>query len=301
MYNNFYVITSIFNPARYQSRPRLYKEFKQYIETFGVRLFTVELAYGDRPFDVTDAADPFNLQIRTNSELWHKERLLNLAIQRLPSDWKYVAWIDADVVFARPDWAKETVQLLQHYSVIQMFSHATDLDYKYQPLNTHRGIISCWMNGEFTNSSNYDRFHPGFAWAARRDALEALGGLFDVAILGAADRHMSMALISDVGRSHPKGLSKGYIEHLQMWQSRARKYIRANVGFIPGLLLHYWHGRKVDRRYRDRWQILVKHQYDPEFDVMNDTQGCLKFTDRNPQLKYDIREYFASRNEDALD
>jgi len=32
-----------------------------------------------------------------------------------------VAWIDADVEVQPSDWAQETLQLLQHYDVLQMF------------------------------------------------------------------------------------------------------------------------------------------------------------------------------------
>lgn len=63
-----------------------------------------------------------NLQLRTSHEIWLKENSLNLGFARLPPDWKYAAWIDADVTFARPDWACETVHQLQHNPVVQMWS-----------------------------------------------------------------------------------------------------------------------------------------------------------------------------------
>ncbi len=79
------------------------------------------------------------------------------------------------------------------------------------------------------------------------------------------------------------------------------QYVRGDVGYMPGHVNHYWHGKKVNRRYRDRWQILIKHQYDPEFDLKRDSQGLLRFTDRNPLLRQDIRRYFLMRNEDSID
>lgn len=303
MDTTLYVVTPIFNPCRYQSRIRLYRDFEKYVADAGAKLITVELAYGARDFTVTEPCDPFDVQVRTRAELWHKERMINLGIQRLPPDWRYVAWVDADIIFARPDWAHETVQLLQHYPIVQMFSQATDLTPRNEILKTHTGIIHAFQEGLMTNCKGRyaENFHPGFAWAARRDALNDLGGLFDTAVLGSADRHMALSFIEKVEMSYPKGISAGYYEQLQLWQERSKKYIKQNVGYMPGCILHYWHGKKVDRRYSDRWKILIRHKFDPEFDLKLDTQGLYQFTDRCPQLEYDIRKYFAARNEDSID
>jgi hypothetical protein len=104
-----------------------------------------------------------------------------------------------------------------------------------------------------------------------------------------------------VENSYPKDISAGYSEQLELWQHRCKLYIRKNVGYMPGALLHYWHGKKVDRRYKDRWKILVKHKYDPEFDIKLDTQGLYQFTEKKPGLEQDIRKYFQARNEDSID
>jgi hypothetical protein len=297
-----YVVTPVFNPWRYKSRIKLYREFEKYVKDSGAKLITIELAFGARDFVVTEPDDPFDIQLTTNTELWHKERMINLGIQRLPPDWKYVAWIDADVVFSRPDWAHETVQLLQHFPVIQMFSQAIDLSPTYDVLKIHTGMIYAHYEGIMQDpTGRYEKFHPGFAWAARRDAINDLGGLCDIAVLGSADRHMALSLLERVEKSYPKGISAGYYEQLQMWQNRAKAHIKKNVGYMAGSLMHYWHGKKVDRRYKDRWKILIKYGYDPEFDLKFDSQGLYQFTDRCPQLEHDIRKYFASRNEDSID
>jgi hypothetical protein len=302
MDKTLYVVTAVFNPQRYQSRIKLYRQFEKYVADSGAKLMTVELAYGKRDFVVTEPNDPMDLQLYTNAELWHKEKMINLGIQKLPKDWQYVAWVDADIIFARPDWVEETVQLLQHFPVIQMFSQAIDLTPKYEILKTHVGMIySHYENIMVDPTGKYDKFHPGFAWAARRDALNNLGGLCDIAILGSADRHMALSLLERVENSYPKDISAGYSEQLELWQHRCKLYIRKNVGYMPGALLHYWHGKKVDRRYKDRWKILVKHKYDPEFDIKLDTQGLYQFTEKKPGLEQDIRKYFQARNEDSID
>jgi hypothetical protein len=297
-----YVVTAVFNPWRYKSRVKLYRDFEQYVYNSGAKLVTIELAFGERDYICTESPDPTDIRLRTRAELWHKERMLNLAINRLPQDWKYVAWVDADVTFSRPDWVNETIELLQHYSVIQMFSHAVDTGPNHEHLKTHTGIMYAYEKGMMDlGSPRYESLHPGFAWAARRDAIDSVGGLFDAAVLGSADRHMALAFLEKVELSFPNGISKGYMESLQLWQDRCKKHIRRNVGHMPGTLMHYWHGKKVDRRYQDRWKILVRNQFDPEFDLKFDSQGLWQYTGNKPQLEYDVRKYFLARNEDSID
>jgi len=69
--------------------------------------------------------------------------------------------------------------------------------------------------------------------------------------------------------------------------------------------VHYWHGRKVDRRYWDRWKAIVQNQFNPNLDLKYDWQGCLQLVDRGERrsiaLRDDARRYFRARNEDSID
>src|SRR3984885_10870469 len=179
-----YVIAPIVNPSRFRSRYALYRDFEKYITNAGAILYTVEAAYGDRDFEITDVANSRHLRVRTNHEVWHKENLINVGVSRLPDGWKYVAWIDADVQFARPDIVAETIHQLQHFSVVQMFAHATDLGPQHQPLRSFQGFVSQGMRQTSeapANTAQYSVWHPGYAWACRRDAWDHLGGLIDFA------------------------------------------------------------------------------------------------------------------------
>jgi hypothetical protein len=76
------------------------------------------------------------------------------------------------------------------------------------------------------------------------------------------------------------------------------------VGAIEGLLLHYWHGRKVDRRYRERWRPLIDHRFNPLTDLKRNTDGVFHFCRhgvRGNALRDALREYFRARNEDSID
>lgn len=327
-----YVVTTIFNPVRYKSRWKHYQRFAQHIHDSGAVLYTIELAFGERAHALEEIApekdsDKFSktsefhhyYRARTKHELWFKEAALNAVIRRLPANWKYLATIDADVMFSRPNWVGETIHQLQHYGALQMFSHAQDLDSNYEVVQTHRSFMDCYLNGapketKPKGGAGYYYpvgqrgkpilWHPGFAWAYRRDAFEDLGGLIDFAVLGAGDNHMAHSLIGEGGDSvHPK-VHGHYREMVMEWQFRAEKHVRRNVGVMSGTLQHFWHGKKADRRYWDRWKILVDNQYDPRIDIKQDWQGLPQLVDRGTprsiKLRDDIRTYFRQRNEDAL-
>lgn len=303
MPDTLYVVTAISNPARYRSRYELYRAFEKRMADAGAVLLTVEIAFGTRPFEVTTPNNPFNLQLRTKSEIWHKENALNLGFARLPEDWKYVAWVDADVALARTDWVQETIHQLQHYDFIQLFSHAQDLGPNHELLESFESFCSTYVKegGVLPNASYYNqKLHPGYAWAATRSALDSVGGLIDKSILGAADHHMAKALVGQVENSVHSQMNSGFKAYLKTWETRAEKYIRRNIGCVEGTLFHYWHGPKAKRFYNERWKILVDNQFNPDLDLKRDTNGLYILTDRSRTLRDDIRAYFRARNEDSV-
>src|ERR1700684_2396379 len=77
-----YVVTTVFNSPRYRSRWRLYEDFAKMVAEAGAILYTVEVAFGDRAFAVTEASNPRHIQLRTNTELWFKEQAINLGVAR---------------------------------------------------------------------------------------------------------------------------------------------------------------------------------------------------------------------------
>lgn len=320
--DKLYVVTMLSNPLRWRSRYANYYKFAKHMADSGAILFTCEIAFGDRKFEVTEHGNPRHLQLRTNDELWHKENALNLLMNRLPPDAKYIAWIDADIMFHRPDWAQETLHLLQHYDFIQMFSYAHDMNRENELFSTHTSFmfqysssvsknVSALAEGEvlanaacIPPSSGYGSggssgyWHPGFAWAARRSSLNCVGGLIDYAILGSADWHMAWSLIGRANNSLAAGLTQHYRDGVKEWESRANQHIKQNVGYMPGSISHSFHGSKAKRYYGSRWKLLVNAKFDPLRDLKRDVQGLWQLSGNNIPLRDGIREYARLRNED---
>ena len=311
MNRQLHVVTSIFNPRRFRSRWRLYRDFARYVEHSGAILHTVELAFGDRAYEVTEPDNPHHLQLRTYSELWHKERLLNLLIAKVVRqhpDAKYFAWIDADVNFQNPNWVRETIEALQHYHVIQMFEHCHNVGPDHRIISSLESMIAGWLAHGFIGWHCPGRqrygfhYHPGFAWAATRWALDQLGGLFDVCVAGSGDTHMAAALCGNWRFGFPPELQRtSYGRALEAWARRADRTIERNVGCLKGSCFHRWHGKSKERGYNTRWDMLIKHRFDPPFDLQNDVHGLLAWSGQNPGLQNAIRRSLASRNEDSVD
>lgn len=294
-----HVVTAIANPIRWESRIRLYRGFEQRMLAAGVRLTTVECAYGDRPFDLAGNPAVNHVPVRARSLVWTKENLLNLGIARLPQDWRYVAWIDADIAFRRTDWAEETVQALQQYDIVQPWTNCYDLGPQDEHLQAHRSFCKQWVDQQPVGPGPYRFAHPGYAWAATRQALEHVGGLIETAALGAADHHMALALVGKMEQSLPGGIQPGYAQPIAQWQERALAHIGGNVGCVSGTIEHAWHGAKTRRRYVDRWQVLIRNRFDPFTDLKRNVWGVFELAGNKPDLRRDIDAYMRGRDEDS--
>jgi hypothetical protein len=283
-----------------------------------------ELAYGDRPFEMT-GDDPNHVRLRTSHELWHKENILNLVVQRFPHDWRYGAVIDGDFHMTRRDWALEAIHQLQHYDFVQLFSCYSDLSAEHRPFrimpsfafNYVRGVkdpaYRATLRAAASAPYGYYGVRPGApakapvrslgatggAWAFRRSAFDAVGGLLDICILGSADWHMAFGLVGEVNAAAElRWCSKPYVEAVLRWQMRAA-VLKKNIGYIENHAIHFFHGSKTSRAYGSRWRILLDNSYDPRTDISRDWQGVYQLTGNKPRLRDQIRAYFRDRNEDS--
>lgn len=311
-----YVLSVISNPQRYATRYRLYREFEAYMNSHeNVVLYTVEMAYGDRPWEVTDKHNPRHIQVRSQQELWHKENMLNIALASLPADAEYIAWIDADIKFMRYDWVEETIHKLQHHPIVQMFSHATLLGPKQHPDHHAISFAYAYQRSHQSFDPKFKAipltfggyggtpYKTGLAWAFRKEALVQTGGMMDTCIIGSADYHMAASYIGRVAETIPEDASEAYRRMIIDWQEVAYPVIKGNIGYVDGTVVHFWHGEMKDRRYRERWCIV--NDFDPQLDLIRDwtNRGLLQLVDhgeRTRKIERYLREYFSLRNEDSI-
>lgn len=216
--SRFYVVTPVSNAVRFKRRYELYWQFKEMCDQAGVKLITVEQAFGNREFMVTDAGNPFHVQVRSVEELWNKENLQNLGMSRMmqidPTA-REIAFVDADCAPMRTpvDWFEETWHQLQHYEVVQMWEKMLDLDiafniiaerasfmHNYFKFGTPHPVVELGKGQDkidIVEAESYGYHHhhhhhhhrhhhkhhrtfgcPGLAWAWNVDALTKVSGGF---------------------------------------------------------------------------------------------------------------------------
>ncbi|HWF01567.1 MAG TPA: hypothetical protein VG248_17325 [Caulobacteraceae bacterium] len=297
--SDLHVITVHSNPVRYESRRRLHLEHQARMAEVGVTLWVGEAVFGDRQPEVTDPDNSRHIVFRCDSEVWLKEAIQNAVVERMPADIRFLMWEDADVEHLSKDWASETLEALQHYKVVQPFSHVVDLGPDGEVIENHTAFVYQYEKGNRPGREYSPFMHPGYGWAWRRKAWDQAGGMISRAICGAGDHHMALGLIGQAEKSLPGGIHPNYRKMVLDWQDHARRAVDGDIGHIPGTLLHTFHGWKADRRYQSRWSILVDNHYDPEVDVQLDSQGMLRLTGNKPQLRDDLRRYFRVRMEDG--
>jgi hypothetical protein len=72
------------------------------------------------------------------------------------------------------------------------------------------------------------------------------------------------------------------------------------LDFAKGGLSTHFHGKKQNRRYRERWQMFIEHQYNPYKDLIRDQQGLILLRGK-PRLRHEVYEYMVARGEDSVD
>lgn len=332
-----WVVTAISNPVRYKTRYALYKKFRHHVtQDLGLHLVTVEAAYGERDFQLTEddlgdtvvtttldnGAKTIDVRVRNASFVWLKENLWTVGARYLPRECKYVLFADADIEFLNPHFATEVVHALQEYRVVQPFETAADMGPAGQIMDVHRSFGWCYAQGwewkpqpAAINGQGYyaskpshvpravgfgNAWHPGYALAMRRSVLDKLG-LLEVGILGAGDHHMMGALIGKAHMTLPAKVHPNYAKVVMAWQRRAAAVVNKSLGFVPGTIVHHFHGSKTNRQYIGRWDILTLYQFDPETDVYRNSQGVLELEEHKPDMRDAMKRYFKQRQEDGVD
>ncbi|MFN7947836.1 MAG: hypothetical protein U0Z53_20975 [Blastocatellia bacterium] len=304
---DFQVITSYFNPFNYCTRRLNYEIFRHALRAAGLPCLTVECAFDQQPFTLPAAADV--IQVRSRSLMWQKERLLNLAVSWLPPAVRYVAWIDCDVLFTSPDWAVQTVRLLQQYAIVQPFTFGIRLP---QGHFDYRGEGDSWETFASVMSKNPvaissgrfdDHGHTGFAWAARRELLGRVG-LYEACVAGGADHAMAHAVFGDTDGLCIQRMMPGnppQQDHFSDWAGLFYRETGGRIAAAPGTLLHLWHGELKDRRYLERFRQLAAFGFNPFTDIAAQPGRCLEWKTAKREMTEWFRTYFAARNEDGAE
>jgi hypothetical protein len=295
-----HVIAVVSNPCNYKIRYKLMNEFiDRMLKEPHVILYVVELVYNNQPFEITSANNKRHLQLRGKIPLWHKENMINLGIKKLlPSDWKAVAWIDADVDFDNPYWAYNTLQILNGgKDVVQLFVNVFDMDFNEEILNIYTGFGYQYCK-DLVKGLGINYWHPGYAWAINRTAYDQIGLIYEVAVLGASDNIFSHGFAEHETNSLKPGMTQQYIDDVKQFQDKMKGL---TLGYVPGTIRHFFHGKKDNRNYWGREDILIKYNFDPTTFIEYNSDGLIIPSKIVPkEFILEIFEYFQNRDEDEM-
>ena len=305
-----HVFTARFNPLRWGTPERHFRDWATHMLDSGVRVHVVECQYGERPFICGVSSHINHVRVRADNPAWTKENLINIGIQRTP-DAKYIMWCDADVFYEKAGWASEVVHALQLYRIIQPWHQAIDRGPHGEVLNNGSVFSSFAYQYEQGAPLVPDRHgwksyghkypHPGFAWASTRRVLEYTGGLFEFAGMGAADHMMALSLVGKARAACPPRINTRFVEHLARWQDRIRSAVHGRIGYINQVINHRFHGKKPNRDYLGRWQMFLRHGFDPDHNLKRNTSGVLEWAGNSAKLEREWMLYLKSRKEDSND
>jgi hypothetical protein len=270
----------IFNPAKSKKIISNYYAMMKKLEKFPV--FTLELVFNDREPEIPGA-----FHVYGNSFMFHKERLCRILETKIPTKFKKIAFMDADLIYENSDWYDKTSKLLETYDVVQMFEDASWMNNKFTERTLTRKSV-LFMKEEIYNC----KYHPGFAWGFRREYYNKVG-FFDWAVSGSGDTLSTTKWLKKTlplnFKSLPRPLHNKYIEFFGKPTPK--------ITYLEGVeVKHLYHGSRKNRQYSERHEILF---------VMDNIQDLIKLN------KYGVYEwkdkarwnpvfldYFLSRKDD---
>ena len=314
--NKLWAVTTFFNPAGYKTRRKNYEVFRRHLN---IPLLTVYHDPDGRHELKKEDADIL-VRISDGHPMWQKERLFNLAMEHLPQEWEKIAWLDCDILFPDPQWARRLEAALDESPVVHPFrvAHRISAEETQAAWNSERfptiddtalteySVVDLWQEGIPILPSR--RMNPpppgpqrmlcGLAWGTRREISEKLP-FFDGLIVGSGDA----AFFSGIAEPRPSytrpwgppGLLKAYED----WAARAWEVVRGRVANLEGTICTLWHGPMEGRNYGHRWKILDEHSFDPAHDLTLSPGGAWTWNSQKPNLHRAIESYFNARTEDA--
>jgi len=292
-----------FNPCGYAAPRRNFRAFLERFRWMEGRLLVVELAYGDKPFELTGAAVNL-LQLRSDSVLWHKENLINIGTQILRErGFKHVGWLDGDTIINGDGegWYYQACKALRRKKLVQLCEW---IEHRYSDrvIRQQAGVAN-YLTNDIPVGKVYK---TGLGWAVRGDIWDRCGW-YDMAIMGSGDRMLFLASVlppddlADVAQkiTQLKSDSCALLE-FSAWAEGWQRAVGRSVAYLPGVeAVGEAHGAHAHRQYYQRELELKASGFSPRKHLARDENGLLCWSADAPEsLRQMLVDYFANRKED---
>jgi hypothetical protein len=292
------VLIAFYNPAGYRRILNNVRYLMKIMKEKKIPYFIIECVFNNRAQEIPEA----DMVVHSNSYMFYKEQLINKLEPIVPKQYTKLVALDADIVFDSPDWLDKISESLDKYDVIQPFLKACWLT------EDNKRVFSCKNSYAYAFTKDYalDRkslytYHPGFAWAFRRDIFQRLGGFYSKAILGGGD---TFFLFNFYGTTIPKFWLEEYnkggnILVTNEWGEYNEQFqkVKPTLGYANLTVMHLFHGLMKNRKYGSRYDIFKPYEH-MEWDELFITNEDDLTEFKNPRLRKLLLRYFKERNED---
>jgi hypothetical protein len=283
-------IVPFYNFMQSKSRISNYHKTVAHLRNNGFAVHVAEAVLEGHEFQIPEDERVRRFTIR--DPLFIKESLFNVVLRDLPEQYTHVAWLDADFVFNRPDIARATIEALERWPVVQTFRTIQWLDAQGIPeRDRQRNYAGAGFRAvENQAQAAFGRW-PGGAWAARRDVLDQIGGLYDGYPAGSGDVLALGGFLGITNNRYFKRYSPATIDHYMAWHDRTHEVVRGNIGYVDAIASHLFHGVRRNRQYSRRHSILLKANFDPVKHIERNADGINQLSAECPQ---EIRQWMAA-------
>jgi len=327
---SIWALTAYYNPRCFRSRLCNYRWFRRHLQ---LPLLTIEWSV-DGTFQLGDHEAEKLVRLVGGDLMWQKERLLSIAVSRLPPDCEAVVLMDADILIPDSTWLERLSRELDRVPLVQPFREvrhlpplpAGDLDAPERWLQENKPFYlarqsfadRCRHGVRSTKppTAALDRglayqqelrrlaTRPSFghAWALRRDWLEELG-LYEHNVAGSGDLAFAMAIAGrseEFCDSYP--LNEAQKTHYLRWAVVAAAAGGPNrINSLDTVAFHLFHGHLKRRNYRARLEVLASSGFDPAMDLMAEEGHPFRWVPasrRATGLRQFFATYFQNRAED---
>jgi len=302
MVGDWCVVACFFNPAGYRRPVANLGAFLDFLYAERIPVFMAELSFHDSLPHLPLWHDRvWHYRMGDEGIMFAKEALMNAVWPRLPAGVSKVFFVDADVVLAqgRPAFVAAAAEMEAGAALVQPFSQAVWCDAAGRRGQPRLSTGWAWDHAEDRVSVvDPGRYHPGFAYGLRVDALKAIGGLYGCPITGTGDAALFQAALAPdlpppiLGRSHYSAPAP------EAWRARVAEVIgEAGVSHVLGPAVHFYHGSQGRRAYDQRHHLLAAFR--PSRDLVTAPNGLPAWAPGgNPALRDAVKRYFFSRAED---
>ncbi len=267
------IVSCFFNPQNSPYRLKAFQIFYESIKHLNHKI--IECVIGDSKPQLPENE---NIErVYTKNLLWHKETLINVMVDEAPRKYKYIFWVDADVLFTNKNWLVDGVKELQDKMILQPFEYCVHLEkdetepsfflenitkynlFKKTPNRIHARVWRSFCanyrdGGKNWKDENYNvHGHVGFAWGARREVFDVTE-LYDRALIGGADHIIAHAAAGQINHPCIKKSFTDNLDEVNTWSKQFYLTVRGKIGYVSGDLYHIWHGDIEKRQYLKRIQ-----------------------------------------------